>query len=243
MPALQAKVSISRTEATTPLDIADHQQVLQDVVQRAEPLRAGSRAAIHHCRRGACEIHRQSDDDAGIDAALSSAGLRIESGQHLCERAVSGGVPSDELRVDESTRSHDMQQSEQEIGIPAGQDGQMLKSPGRFGSLRIDDDHASIASDDGLQGLTKERLRNQRTVRHDGIGADHQSEVGAPKVRLGKESDRAVQHGVGSLSRGRVLGIHSVLPSNLQRLLETRQPQRRCEAERGGVPEECRECV
>ena len=170
------------------------QHINQPARQRAVCLGAGAEAAVH-CgafSRGeaACEVA----DGVGIDAAACSDALR-----RIClHRCFDVGhavrvfrQPSEAHELFIEQRVH---HAEQEEHVGARTDEVMLIGRHRgFGAARIDRHNASAARTHRLGLAAIVGHRPQAAVRHHGIGADNQQEVGAFDIRY-RERQPVAEH-------------------------------------------------
>jgi hypothetical protein len=130
---------------------------------------------------------------------------------------------------------HHLQQRQQQVGVPVGNDAEPFE-PGRgLGLAWIDDKHPAAAFDDVVHPVADPRDREHAVVGDDGVRADDDQEVGAQHVRDGQGQRGAVKQLAGHES------VVDVLRARGEKVRAQTQPgHQHGEPQRVGVAERAR---
>ena len=172
------------------------EHVDEPVRQRAGPLLAHADPPVRDRPLGVGELARQPFDRRLVDARdRRRARDRPVRGKRL-DRGDPVGVALEVTEPRAALREQHVQHPEQQVGIAAGGDRDVLGGVRRgLGAARVDDHDGAAARDDRAQPVTRARRRHERPVRHRRVRAEHEHVVGA--VEVGDREQREVPEHLG----------------------------------------------
>ena len=171
--------------AARPVEVArEHvQDVDEPRRERAELLRAGADARVHGRGRRTRELTRDAARRVRVDTGVLRDALRRELGRGHAQLVETVDVVGHRAQIDEVVGEQHVGEREEEQGVRAGPDRDVLvRFVGGLGSARVDDDEPASARSERAEAPGQVGRGQQAAVGRERVRTEHQEIVGAIDV-------------------------------------------------------------
>ena len=199
--------------AARPVEISrqDGDEILQPAAKRSEALGAGAGPTVPDRAWGSRECFRKRPNRFRRNSASSGNPIRRKRRGEFTHLFEAFRIFPDPAKIDQVRLEKMMDNAEQEVGVGARQDRDVLIGKlGGLASARIDHDHLAAARADGLDTVWHSRSGHQTPVRDRRIAPVHDEKLGP--VDVGHRDHRAIAiHQQGRQNFGNVIHAASAV--------------------------------